>query len=145
MTIYMVINLERLIMKLKPLRIIKLLLLAMLLAACGGGEGGGGGGGAAPVAARYAYVVNAGDNSVSTYAVDAATGRLKYIGKAATGSSPASVTVDPSGRYAYVANQGGDSVSQYTIGATGALAPMATATVAAGSSPRSVTTTGEYQ
>ena len=117
--------------------------MALLVAGCGGG----GGGGAAPATniPRYAFVANSGDSSVSSYVVDAATGRLKYIGKVAAGSSPESVTVDPSGKYAYVANDGSANVSQYTIGANGALTPMATATVAAGTSPYSVTTVGSWQ
>src|SRR5438445_422351 len=107
----------------------------LIVTACGGG----GGGGAAPATniPRYAFVANNGDNSVSSYVVDAAAGRLKYIGKVATGANPNSVTVDPSGRYAYAAN--GANVSQYTIGASGALPPTATATVAAGTNPISVT------
>src|SRR5207245_7994638 len=110
----------------------------LIVTACGGG---GGGGGAAPATniPRYAFVANNSDNSVSSYVVDAAAGRLKYIGKVAAGASPSSVTVDPSGRYAYVANGGSANVSQYTIGANGALTPMATATVAAGAGPASVT------
>ena len=58
-----------------------------------------------------------------------------------SGSTPSSVTVDPSGKYVYVANYRNDSsVSQYTIGTNGALTSMATATVAAGTGPYSVTT-----
>jgi 6-phosphogluconolactonase (cycloisomerase 2 family) len=90
---------------------------------------------------RHPYLVT----SVSTYVVDAAAGRLKYIGKVAAGTSPFSVAVDPSGRYAYVANLNSANVSQYTIGANGALTPMATATVAAEASPRSVTAVGSWQ
>ena len=62
----------------------------------------------------------------------------------AAGSLPQSISVDPSGKYAYVASYGGN-VSQYMIGASGGLAPMAPATVAAGNGPLSVTTTGTWQ
>src|SRR5438445_282636 len=116
----------------------------LIVTACGGG----GGGGAAPATniPRYAFVANNGDNSVSSYVVDAAAGRLRYIGKVATGANPNSVTVDPSGRYAYVANGDSANASQYTIGADGALTPTATATVAAGTNPISVTVdpSGKY-
>ena len=116
----------------------------LIVTACGGG----GGGGAAPATniPRYAFVANNGDNSVSSYVVDAAAGRLRYIGKVAAGANPNSVTVDPSGKYAYVANGGSANVSQYTIGANGALTPMATATVAAGTGPTFVTVdpSGKY-
>jgi DNA-binding beta-propeller fold protein YncE len=61
------------------------------------------------------------------------------------GSSPVSVTVDPSGNYAYVANTDGNTVSQYTIGTDGALTAMTPATVGAGYSPYSVVTTGHFE
>jgi 6-phosphogluconolactonase (cycloisomerase 2 family) len=96
-----------------------------LLCSCGGSGGGGdGGAGTATNVPRYALVANLKNNSVSTYVVDAASGRLKYIGKAATGSGPSSVAFDPSSKYAYVANSLSDNVSQYTIRADGTLAPM---------------------
>jgi VCBS repeat-containing protein len=117
-------------------------LTGVLLAFCGGGGGGGeapADTGPATIYPRFVYVANYGDNSVSTYVVDAATGRLKYIGKAAAGMQPSSVTIDPSGKYVYAANRNGNSVSQYTVGADGALTPMTIPTVATGSHPLSVT------
>jgi|SRR6266853_845842 len=111
------------------------LALFLFVAACGGG--GGGGSGSAPAAVsnipRFAYVANAGSNTVSIYAVDAQTGQLRPNSYVTAGLLPVSVTVDPSGRYAYVANNGDKTVSQYTIGANGALMPMTAApTVLAG-------------
>ena len=137
-----------------PLRLPRVSVIGLLLlAGCGGGGGGGdGGGGGATNIPRYAFVANSNDNSVSSYVVDADTGRLKYIGKVAAGVSPlspSSVSVDPSGKYAYVANQSSGNVSQYTIGAGGGLTAMTPATVAAGteafSAAFSVTTTGTWQ
>ena len=87
---------------------------------------------------RYAFVVNSTDDSVSSYVVDTASGRLTYIGTAATGVNPVSVAVDPEGKYAYVANQDGNTVSQYEILDDGTLTPLATATAATGDQPRSV-------
>ncbi len=120
-----------------------LLAIGLLLTACSGGGDSAPAIGAIPTPApnnpRYAFVANSGDNSVSSYVVDSATGRLKWIAKVAAGLNPNAVTVDPSGRYAYVANLGSASVSQYTIAADGSLTPMATATVAAGTWPVSVT------
>jgi len=89
--------------------------------------------------AFYTFVANFSDGSVSSYAADLSSGRLKYLGKAAAGTNPQSVTVDPSGRHVYVANNAGNSVSQYTIGANGALTPMTSPTVATGQFPFSVT------
>ena len=57
------------------------------------GSGGGGGGGSTFIPgivvtdlSRYAYVVNSTDGNVSAYVVDTASGRLTYIGTAATGT-----------------------------------------------------------
>ena len=83
----------------------------LLLAACGGGGGGGGGGGTSPNnVPRFAYVANQGDNTVSQYTVNASTGQLRHNGYVATGSSPISVSVDPTAKFAYVANQGSGDV-----------------------------------
>ena len=95
---------------------------------------------------KFAYVANDRSYDVSAYTINAATGALTSLGtvRARAGSisiamtgGTAAVTYTPTA--AYVANSGATSVSQYTIGTSGALTPMATPTVAAGSSPRSVT------
>ena len=116
-------------MKLDPTKIQHgvLALSVALLSACGG-------------IPRYAFTANQSDNSVSTYVVDASTGRLKYIGKVEAGVEPISVTLDPSGKHAYVANFGANTISQYTLGLNGTLTPNTTvATVVAGIKPLSVT------
>jgi 6-phosphogluconolactonase (cycloisomerase 2 family) len=102
--------------------------------------------------------------NVSAYTINASTGTLTQIdcgGGAGcngknflAGSSPNSITVDPSGRFAYVANFGGGDVSAYTINAsTGALTAIDADTITggiqnftAGSNPISVTVdpSGEY-
>src|SRR5215467_14191386 len=99
-------------MKIFSIALRALVLAAFVLAACSGGGGGGGGSGA-PAGPRFAFVANTGDNSVSSYVVDSASGRLKWIGNVAAGRNPQSVVVDPSGRYAYVANFGDSTLSQY--------------------------------
>src|SRR6266496_3921033 len=88
---------------------------------------------------RFAYVTNAGDNTVSIYTVDAVTGQLRARGYVATGTNPQSVAVDPSAKFAYVANGGSSNVSAYSINAaTGALTSVGPA-VAAGTFPLSIT------
>jgi len=52
-------------------------------------------------------------------------------------SAAATLTVTPT-EYAYAANFGGGTVSQYTIATSGALIPMSTPTVTAGTGPFSV-------
>lgn len=92
---------------------------------------------------RFAYVTNQGDGvapgTVSQYAIGAG-GALTPLNPAtvATGVTPETVVVDPTGRFAYVANAGGNSVSQFHLGADGALSPLTPATVATGTSPQSV-------
>ena len=108
----------------------------------GGGSGGGGGGGGSGSSAiypRFAYVANYTEDSVSYYAVENDTGRLRYQGKIDAGGGPWSLTVDPSGTYAYVVNYNSDTVSQYTIGTDGSLTAMTPANVLAGDSPYAVT------
>jgi 6-phosphogluconolactonase (cycloisomerase 2 family) len=100
---------------------------------------------------RFAYVANAGDginpSTVSAYSIDAGTGSLTHVGTdAATGISPASVTVHPTGRFAYVANSGSNDVSAYSINpSSGVLTQIDSDSVAvgiqnfaAGTSPKSV-------
>jgi len=53
------------------------------------------------VHAFYAFVANFSDNSVSSYAGMFSSGRLKYLGKAATGGNPQSVHGRPFGRHVY--------------------------------------------
>jgi 6-phosphogluconolactonase (cycloisomerase 2 family) len=76
------------------------------------------------------------------FTIDSGTGLLTPTNPAAvaTGWSPLSVTVHPSGKFAYVANQDDDTVSMYTLNAsTGVLTPMTPAAVPPGGSPFDVT------
>jgi 6-phosphogluconolactonase len=95
---------------------------------------------------KFAYVANAGDNTVSGYTINSATGALTAIAGspfASGGSGPLSVAVDPSGKFAYVVNGSvtdfaGVNVSGYTINSTtGALTAIAGSPFAAGSGPTS--------
>jgi 6-phosphogluconolactonase len=100
---------------------------------------------------RFAYAANSLSDNVSMYAINATTGALTLIDTpVAAGRDPLSAAVDPSGRFAYVANEGSSpssgNVSMYTINATtGALAPIAPGTIAAGINPRSVAIVGILQ
>src|SRR3990172_1412049 len=86
---------------------------------------------------RFAYVINEGDYTISIYAVDTASGRLRHNGYALGAHPHYHVTVDPSARFAYVANAGSNNISVYVINqATGALTPGTT--VAAGIGPYAV-------
>src|SRR5512139_737025 len=115
-------------------------LFTILFLACGN-DGGGGIEARIP---RFAYVANWADNSVSAYTIDATTGALRSVAGSPTaaGTSPCSVTVDPSGKFTYVANVNSNNVSAYTINATtGALTAVAGSPFAVGNYPFSVTVT----
>ena len=121
------------------LLVIGLGLVSIIGTGGGSGGGGGGGGGSSAIYPRFAYVANYTEDSVSYYAVENDTGRLRYQGRIAAGDGPMSVTVDLSGTYAYVVNYNSDTVSQFTIGTDGALTAMIPeATVSAGNAPTSV-------
>lgn len=75
---------------------------------------------------RYVYVANgnAAASTISAYTMDSSTGRLTPIAGspfAATGISPASIAIDPTGKFVYVANFGSSalpgSISIYSIDA----------------------------
>ena len=101
---------------------------------------------------KFAYVANRGASDVSAYTIGVNGTLTKIVcsvgcsiaGNFLAGTSPYSVTVDPTGKFAYVANNfngaPGNSVSAYTINAsTGALAAVAGSPFVAGVSPISVT------
>lgn len=74
---------------------------------------------------RFAYVVNAYDNSVSMYTIDSDTGRLRHNGHVSTGRFPSSVVVHPSGRFVYVTEQTGQKVAAFSVNAgTGKLTSL---------------------
>lgn len=85
---------------------------------------------------EYAYVVNNGSNTISQYSVGA-NGALTPLAPAtiATGSSPQSITVDPTRKFVYVTNLLNNTVSQYVVQGNGTLVPNSPATVATGSRP----------
>ncbi len=105
---------------------------------------------------KFAYVANAGSNDISVYSITA-TGALSQVicGTAkvspcsaihaanfAAGQGPFSVTVESTGRFAYAANRNSNDVSAYAIdSSTGALTPIGSANVAAGTNPVSIATT----
>lgn len=113
-----------------------------LLAACGGGGGGGGSGSTGSVS-RYAYTANFGDNTVSSYAINATTGQLRHNGYVAAGANPHSVAVHPSGNFVYVTNFGNSvsGLSAYRVEAGGRLSPFDSSVPCGNCGARSVTIT----
>ena len=67
---------------------------------------------------RFAYVVDSEDDSVSVYAIEAGTGRLRSLGYYPTGSHPSGIAFQLDGKFAFVANQGtggNGSVSAFAV------------------------------
>jgi 6-phosphogluconolactonase (cycloisomerase 2 family) len=95
---------------------------------------------------RFAYVTDGFNNNVIAYAIDPSSGMLTAIPGSpfTTGTDPFSAAVDISGEFAYVANTLSGNVSMFTISPnTGALTSVGT--IAAGTHPGSVATTGTIQ
>ena len=81
-------------------------------------------------ASRFAFVVNTGSNTVSTYAIALGTGVLSpTVGSPFTvGTSPQDIVITPSGKHAYVSSHIGTAgmVAAYAVDAqTGALSELA--------------------
>ena len=71
---------------------------------------------------HFAYVANAGADSLSSYAVDSQSGALTQVGlPVAAGTRPLSVAVDPWGQFVYAANTGSSDVSAFAINFDGSL------------------------
>lgn len=112
--------------------VLKLILLCSfsILSACnhsGGGSGGGVTPDPSPMAgARFAYVLNAGSDSVGIYSL-AETPQL--ISTATTGGYPYSMTMTPDHKFLYTVNLNDSSISQFAISDTGTMTAIAAAVV----------------
>ncbi|MCU7829928.1 MAG: lactonase family protein [Candidatus Thiodiazotropha sp. (ex Myrtea sp. 'scaly one' KF741663)] len=104
-----------------PLNTPILTLLSLFLLSLTGCGGGGSGGvtpppGPAPVpVARFAYVANTGDDTISVFIANNTTGQLIHHGYTLTGDGPTSLTIDPSGLFAYTTNANSTDISLLTI------------------------------
>ena len=95
----------------------------------------------ASVFARFAYVANGMDNTISMYTVNAGTGQFRANGYVAepAGANPAAVALDAASKFLFVANSGVNNVAVYAVNAAnGTLTPVAGSPFATGSSPSSV-------
>jgi len=76
---------------------------------------------------RFLYAPNRGHDSVASFAIDGATGRLTATGRVATEPVPRAFGVDPDGRFVYVAGRTSGRLASYRIDqGTGALTPLET-------------------
>lgn len=74
---------------------------------------------------KFLYGTNRGHNSIVSYAIDEATGRLEYLEHVSTGGKkPRNFAIEPNGKFLLVANQDSDNIVVFRIDeATGKLQP----------------------
>lgn len=100
-----------------------LLFAVLTFQACGSGSDNK----ETPIPKYYAYVVNNGDSTVSSYSIND-DGSLAPIGSSvSTGVNPGQITINPAGTFAFVINSSTDpnissSISSYSINNDGSLA-----------------------
>jgi len=72
---------------------------------------------------KFLYTSNRGDDSIAVFAVDKASGKLKFVDRTATGGkTPRNFAVDPSGAHLIAANEETGNVVEFAIdGKTGKL------------------------
>ncbi len=76
---------------------------------------------------RFLYAPNRGHNSVASFIVDQASGRLAATGRVATEPVPRAFNLDPSGRFLYVGGLDSGRLASYQIDPqSGELTPMET-------------------
>ena len=65
---------------------------------------------------RFVYGSNRGHDSIVTYAIDAATGGLTFVGHTPTGGrTPRNFAIDPSGTFLFAANQNTDTIVTFRL------------------------------
>jgi 6-phosphogluconolactonase len=65
---------------------------------------------------KYLYCSNRGHDSIAVYAIDPATGRLRYLANQSTGGkTPRNFGIDPTGTFLLAANQATDTVVVFRI------------------------------
>ena len=74
---------------------------------------------------RHLYAVHGDRSEVSSFAIDAANGQLKFLNQQSTnGKNPVHLAIDPSHRFLLVANYATGSIASLPINADGSLAPV---------------------
>jgi 6-phosphogluconolactonase len=65
---------------------------------------------------KFIYASNRGDDSIAVFAVDEASGRLKFVERQSSrGKTPRCFAIDPTGQYLIAANQNSDNVAVFRI------------------------------
>jgi 6-phosphogluconolactonase len=70
---------------------------------------------------KFLYAVERTSNTIATFSVDAATGKLTYLASTPTEKQPRGFAIDPKGKYMVVTGELSDTISVYAINGNGAL------------------------
>jgi 6-phosphogluconolactonase len=74
---------------------------------------------------RFLYAAERTSSTLAAFRVDAASGKLTYLGSTPTEKQPRGFNIDPAGRFVVVSGEQSDTISSYAIDAeTGALKPI---------------------
>ena len=74
---------------------------------------------------RFLYAAERTSSTLGAFRVDAASGKLTYVGSTPTEKQPRGFAIDPSSRFVVVSGEKSDTISSYAIDAeTGALKPI---------------------
>jgi len=74
---------------------------------------------------KFLYAAERTSNSIGALSVDAATGKLNYVGSTPTERQPRGFRIDPTGRFMVVSGEKSDTLSTYSIDpSSGALKPI---------------------
>jgi 6-phosphogluconolactonase len=74
---------------------------------------------------RFLYAAERTSSTLGAFRVDAASGKLTYLGSTPTEKQPRGFNIDPTGRFVVVSGEQSDTISSYAIDAeTGALKPI---------------------
>jgi len=74
---------------------------------------------------RFLYAAERTSNSIGAFSVDAASGKLTYLGSTPTEKQPRGFRIDPTGRFLVASGEKSDTLSTYAIDSeSGALKPI---------------------
>jgi 6-phosphogluconolactonase (cycloisomerase 2 family) len=96
---------------------------------------------------KFAYVSNAGEDSVSLYTIGSTGALTEVTPRTVTGDQPSDLLIDPSGKFLFTVNSAGNSVSSFTIdGKSGALSAVGAPVQTAGFTPirGAITPSGKF-
>lgn len=70
---------------------------------------------------QFAYVSNAGENTISFYKIDSTGALSEVTPRTPTQMQPSALLIDPAGKVLFAVNSASNTISSYSIGSSGAL------------------------